>query len=137
MVNKSNLVELKYLSKAKEGMNASTLADIIDISKFLNEPNGITGMLFFDYGYFGQIIEGNRSAIEETWSRIKKDSRHCKIEFFGITEIQDRRFPKWSMNLFDAPGFATAFPQFAELIKKMHDSDGENIRILKLLWQKV
>jgi len=137
MMNKLDLVELKYLSKAKEGMNASALADIIDISKFLNEPNGITGMLFFDHGYFGQILEGNRSAIEETWSRIKNDNRHFNIEVRGITEIQDRRFPKWSMNLFDAQEFAIAFPQFAELIKKMHDSDGENIRILKLLWQKV
>jgi len=136
-MNKTDLVELKYLSEAEGGINVWSLTDIVNSSVSSNHQNGITGILFFDHGYFGQIIEGPRSAVEETWSRIKNDSRHHTIELFMINEIQERRFPKWSMKLFDAEGFSAAFPQFAELIKKMDDPYADMLRMMKSLWQKV
>ncbi len=136
-MNKSDLVELKYLSRAHEALNFSTLAAITDVSRARNEPSGITGILFFDHGYYGQILEGERVVVEEKWSRIKNDARHYDIELLGIKEIRNRRFPNWSMKLFNAQEFKGAFPQFSELISKMDDPDAENIRILKLLWQKI
>lgn len=136
-MSKSDLVELKYLSRAQEATHVSVLAEIIDVSKAQNELNGITGILFFDHGYYGQILEGERVLVEGKWSRIKNDARHSDIELLGITEIQERRFQKWSMKLFDAKEFKKAFPKFAELISKMDDPDAENIRILKLIWQNI
>lgn len=136
-MSKSDLVELKYLSRAQEATHVSVLAEIIDVSKAQNELNGITGILFFDHGYYGQILEGERVLVEGKWSRIKNDARHSDIELLGITEIQERRFQKWSMKLFDAQEFKKAFPKFAELISKMDDPDAENIRILKLIWQNI
>jgi len=136
-MNKSDLVELKYLSEAEGDINVWGLTDIVHDSTTSNAQHGITGILFFDHGYFGQILEGTRSAIEETWERIKIDTRHRGIELLGITEIQERRFPKWAMKLFDAKEFSESFPQFAEIVNKMDDPYVETLRMMKQLWQKV
>ncbi|MBU3620645.1 BLUF domain-containing protein [Polynucleobacter sp. CS-Odin-A6] len=136
-MNKSDLVELKYLSEAEGGINVWSLTDIVNASVASNDRLGITGILFFDHGYFGQILEGDRSAVEETWSRIQNDTRHHNVELLGITEIQERRFPKWSMKLFDAKEFSEAFPQFAEQVNRMDDPYAEILRMMKQLWQKV
>lgn len=136
-MNKSDLVELKYLSVAEEGINVRSLTDIMNVSVASNDQHGLTGILFFDHGYFGQILEGERGAVEETWSRIKNDTRHHDIELLGIAEIQERRFPKWSMKLFDAKEFSEDFPRYTELINKLDDPYAETLRMMKALWQKV
>ena len=136
-MNKSDLVELKYLSEAKTAMNIWDLAAILDVSANSNKRRSVTGILLYDKGYFGQILEGTRSAVEETWGRIKNDSRHHNIELLGVTEIKKRRFPEWSMRLFDAQEFSVAFPQFAELIVKIEDPDAKNLQALRSLWREV
>lgn len=136
-MQKSDLVELKYISEAEPSMNLWGLTSIIDVAITLNTQNSVTGILFFDKGYFGQVLEGTRSAVEETWRRIKKDSRHSNIELLGITEIEKRRFPNWSMKMFNAQEFSVAFPQFAELLAKINDSDLKTLETLKLLWRGV
>lgn len=118
-MNKSDLVELKYLSEAQDAMNIWGLTGIVDISIASNKLHSITGILFFDQGYFGQILEGTRSAVEETWTRIQNDPRHHKIELLGIAEIKERRFPNWSMKLFDAQEFSVTFPSLLNSLPKL------------------
>ena len=136
-MNKSDLVELKYLSDAEGSINVWSLTDIVNVSTSSNDRHGITGILFFDHGHFGQILEGPRGVVEETWGRIQIDTRHHNIELLGITDIQERRFLKWSMKLFDAQEFSGAFPQFSELVHQMDDPHAETLRMMKALWQKV
>ncbi len=132
-MHKTDLVELKYLSEAETAMNVWGLTSIIDSSTAKNKLHSITGILFFDHGYFGQIIEGSRSAVEETWGRIQKDSRHHGIDLLSITEINERRFPQWSMKLFDTQEFAVFFPQFAELLAKIDNSNMKTLDVLRSL----
>jgi hypothetical protein len=133
----SDLVELKYLSEAEATMNIWGLTAIVDVAITENKLHSITGILFFEQGYFGQILEGTRGAVEETWSRIQQDTRHYNIELLGIDEIETRRFPEWSMKLFDANEFAVFFPQFSDLIAKMDEPNMKTLEVLKSLWQKV
>lgn len=137
MNDNSALVQLKYLSVISAGTHISDLIEIIDVSITRNAQNQITGILFFDYGYFGQIIEGPRAVVEETWNRIKADPRHFDVEMLGITEIQARRFPKWSTKLFDTHSFALEFPRFAVLIGTMVDSSAESLRVLRAIWKDI
>jgi hypothetical protein len=137
MINQSDLVELKYISEAIGVINISDLIAIVDVSITTNELHGITGILFFDKGYFGQILEGHRNAVEETWSRVKNDKRHQNLKLLGISKIQTRRFPKWSMKLFDAQEFAMSFPQISKLIATIADQDAETLRMMRSLWQEV
>jgi len=133
----SDLVELRYLSEAETSINVWGLTSIIDVSVAWNKSHDLTGILFFEQGYFGQIIEGPRTEIENLWDRIKNDSRHHSIELLGITEIEARRFPKWSMKLFDAQEFSETFPRFAELLAKIDNPDKKTLEVLKSLWQEV
>jgi hypothetical protein len=91
-MHQSDLVELKYLSEAKTAMNVWDLTAIVDTSATSNKLHSVTGILFFDQGYFGQILEGSRSAVIETWGRIQKDPRHYNIELLGIKDVGERRF---------------------------------------------
>ena len=134
-MHKSDLVELKYLSEAEINLNIWGLTAIVDISIASNKLHSITGILYFDQGYFGQILEGTKSAVEEAWGRIQKDSRHHNIELLGITEIEERRFPKWSMKLFDTEEFSITFPQFAELYTNINDPHVRSLQSLRSLWQ--
>jgi hypothetical protein len=136
-MNKLDLVELRYLSEAKANMNIWDLPAIVDVAVTSNKLNSITGILFFDQGYFGQILEGTRGAVEETWGRIQKDSRHHNIQLLGITEIEERRFSKWSMKLFDTQEFSAIYPQYAELIARIDNHNLKALEVIRSLWQVV
>lgn len=136
-MNKSKLVELKYQSLAAHDLGILDLTKIIDVAIATNTRLGITGVLFFDKGHFGQILEGKREDVEEVWSKIQKDPRHFNIEFLGISEIEERRFPNWAMKLFDVQEFSLAFPSFSDVVDKMADQDLEALRTLGKLWSKL
>lgn len=133
----TDLVELKYLSEAGTAMNFWDLTAIVNFSVSSSNLNCVTGVLFFDQGYFGQILEGTRNAVEETWGRIQKDSRHYNIRLLGIRKIEERRFPQWSMKLFNAQESEVVFPQFAELIAKIDNPGTKTLEVLKSLWRDV
>ena len=133
-MSESNLVELKYISRARQDLKLPGLSAIISTSTYLNGKNNITGVIFFDYGCFGQIIEGSRTDVENTWSKIKEDPRHYEIELVAVKDIPKRRFPKWSMKMFNTEEFKAAFPQFSASINKMSNPLDENYRSIKSLW---
>lgn len=137
MIDKSAVVQLKYLSVTSASTHISDLIKIIEVAIPVNAKNQISGILFFDQGYFGQIIEGPKAAVDETWNRIKDDKRHTNVELLGIQDIQQRQFPKWSMKLFDGQAFAVEFPKFAELITLMVDPSAETLRVLRVIWQEI
>ena len=134
-MHESDLVELKYISEAGPNISLRSLTSIIDVTITLNTLRSVTGNLFFDKGYFGQILEGSRSEIEEIWGRIKKDPRHSNIKLIGITEIEERRFPGSSISLFKADEFSEAFPEFAKILAKIDEPDLKNLETMKLLWR--
>lgn len=128
------MIELKYISKASSKLKLSGLPAIMSVSTTWNEENNISGVLFFDHGYFGQVLEGSSTDVENTWSRIQKDPRHYEIELIGIKPIQKRRFPNWSMKLFNSEEFKDTFPKFSELVAEMTNSTNENVRSLRKIW---
>jgi hypothetical protein len=134
MTDEPELVALKYLSEARADTHVSDLIEIVDAATRLNALHQITGILFFDQGHYGQILEGPRKAVEETWARIQSDKRHHTIELLGINQIQTRQFPKWSMKLFDSQEFAVEFPKYADLIAQAVDPTAEMLRVMRSMW---
>jgi hypothetical protein len=118
-MSQTNLVELKYISKARKEMNVFVLADIVSNSITFNSKNRITGIIFFDYGYFGQILEGELTNVEILWEKIKKDNRYHEIELLGTQDIQNRRFPNWSMKIFNTEEFRIESSEFSILVDNM------------------
>ncbi|MGL4636075.1 MAG: BLUF domain-containing protein [Beijerinckiaceae bacterium] len=90
------LIQLCYCSKAT-GDIASTHAEIMYRASSRNKQNGITGCLAYCCNWFIQVIEGEQAVVEETFERIKNDSRHSDIRLMGRREIRGRSFPDWNM----------------------------------------
>ena len=133
MNKKTDLVQLRYRSEAANDMGILGLIQILDVSVISNKRQDITGVLFFEKGYFGQILEGPREAVEALWAKIIRDPRHHNIALLGVAEILERRFPQWALKLFDGQEFAGYLPQFSDVIGTVHESDGETLGTMRSL----
>jgi hypothetical protein len=86
-----------YASRAAAAVDQDTLLAILRKSKSDNAALGITGVLCFSEGIFLQVLEGGRSAVNQIYNRIVRDSRHTQVELLLYEEIGERRFAGWSM----------------------------------------
>ena len=91
------LVQLVYISKARENLNDSDIKDILSLSKENNGKQGITGLLSFNHNYFLQCLEGSRSAVNDVYQRILNDPRHTDAVILSYETIDYRYFGSWSM----------------------------------------
>jgi hypothetical protein len=93
------LVQLSYCSKMAIRPDAIdfNLAQLLDYASARNKLSHITGCLAWCGNWFIQIIEGEPAAVEETFSRIAKDSRHHDIKVLARRDIRGRSFPDWNM----------------------------------------
>jgi hypothetical protein len=81
---------------------ASALASILAKSQANNQRVGVTGALMFNSGCFAQVLEGARSAVEETFERIQQDSRHGEVSLLAFEPAPARAFGNWSMGFVGA-----------------------------------
>jgi hypothetical protein len=129
-----NLVSLSYTSEDTGNSNYTDLSKMMAVALVNNKKNNVTGVVFYDFGLFGQVLEGDRQDVEYTWEKIKKDTRHHKINLLGIKKIQQRQYPDWAMKMFDTAEFKKTFPQFTELLVSMNNPSDKNYRSIKSLW---
>lgn len=97
------LFRLAYYStnliKKSKTPNRSELRNIVLSAGTNNRKLGVTGGLMFNRDYFGQVLEGDRSAVSELFCRIARDPRHRSIVIMEATVVQQRVFERWSMGL--------------------------------------
>jgi hypothetical protein len=86
------------LANGKGGAFAA-LADIMDASKRNNRPAGITGALIVDHLWFLQMLEGERTAVWNTFKRLDDDERHANVVLCEMREVETRLFANWWMGL--------------------------------------
>lgn len=95
------LTRVVYLSsnsldlKPEEMIDA--LNEILSVSQRNNQEAGISGALIFNNGFFGQILEGPESAVEDTFERIQNDERHHNVSLLDARPIEELSFKNWSM----------------------------------------
>ena len=96
-----SLFRILYCSHNLTGETGSeertALEEILQSARANNRECGITGALLFSTGYFAQVLEGPRLAIEHTFERIQRDRRHGQVTVLDCTDIGARDFPSWSM----------------------------------------
>lgn len=54
-------------------------------------------MLLYTEGGFFQVLEGDAADVDDTYSRIERDRRHCKITLINRESIAAREFSQWTM----------------------------------------
>ena len=94
-----DLVSLSYVSDATEEFGILALMQLVDKASRRNKSLNVTGVLSFDNGRFGQIIEGKPKDVELLWEAIQRDPRHTNVVSLGMKRINSRRFANWSMRL--------------------------------------
>jgi blue light- and temperature-responsive anti-repressor len=97
----SQLFRLVYYSRNLIPGSANDVVaevrQILATSRRNNATCGVTGALMFNSGCFAQVLEGSRQAIEQTFERIQRDSRHNQVTVLEYGKIDRAAFPAWSM----------------------------------------
>jgi len=93
------LVRLLYASRAVEPHNTEATDAILAQSRTHNPASGITGILCYGGGIFLQALEGGRSAVNELYGHIQRDTRHKDVVLLSYDEISERNFGSWTMGL--------------------------------------
>ena len=98
------LCSLVYKSHCKGLANWDLVNSILASSSRNNPENDITGVLVATETHFLQILEGEFEALNATFERIARDTRHDTVQLISFTEIEERQFADWAMHgigLFD------------------------------------
>ena len=91
------LVRLLYVSRAADTLTPAMIDGIIAQSRKNNPDAGITGLLCHSGNVFMQVLEGGRAAVNATFARIVRDTRHSDVQLLLYEEIAERRFAGWTM----------------------------------------
>jgi hypothetical protein len=93
----ADLWHLIYVSTATASYDVAALDKMLESAARHNAPQHITGMLLYAGGNFMQVLEGEKDAVDETYGRIARDSRHTDLHIVENERIAERSFSKWSM----------------------------------------
>jgi len=91
--------QLVYISQAVRKMSADELIAIHKTAKSNNELIDVTGSLFYNGGWFLQVLEGPIETINKLFHKIEKDSRHKNSRILYNEPAKFRTFTRWSMNM--------------------------------------
>lgn len=91
--------QLVYVSQATRKMSPADLAAIQDTAKNNNAPLDVTGSLFYNGGWFLQVLEGPVSTLDKLYQKIELDPRHKNSRVLYNEPAKFRTFPRWSMNM--------------------------------------
>jgi hypothetical protein len=91
------MYQLAYISTFGLDVGPQDISQILERSRANNKRKGITGLLIADGIRFLQILEGERLDVEETFTRIGKDTRHFGVFKLAESEIVSRGFGAWDM----------------------------------------
>ncbi len=90
-------IRMLYVSRAVGPVTTTVTASILATARSYNPAHAITGVLCQGDGLFLQMLEGERSAVNQLYGRILVDRRHKDVELLLLEEITQRRFSNWSM----------------------------------------
>jgi hypothetical protein len=89
--------QLLYVSNTMPAVPSAMLDDILAASRRRNAAAGITGLLLYMDGAFLQVLEGDASAVDDTYARIRADPRHWEARILLEQQTTVRAFGQWSM----------------------------------------
>lgn len=110
------LVRLVYASTATFPPNLGggvevEVGRILAVSRRNNRQRDIGGMLYYGNGYFFQVLEGPRDAVNGAYTRIATDPRHREVHILSVRNIDARLFDDWTMK------YLPAQPAITELLR--------------------
>ena len=89
--------QVLYVSSGVKKFTDAEIDEILDKARQHNSENGVTGVLFYLEGNFLQLLEGENTALADTYARIKSDTRHRGLTQVLDETVDERSFPEWTM----------------------------------------
>lgn len=129
-----------YISTAAAGFHADDLPELLAQSRTSNGESDLTGMLLYREGRFLQALEGPEDTVRAVMGTIAADPRHEHIQMLAEEQIENRRFPGWSMGYAPADDVAGEnLPGFTDFLSQPRDDvQGDSSRAALLLdWFRV
>jgi hypothetical protein len=114
------LIELSYVSQATHEMGMLGLMNLLEDAVHKNTRAKVTGILFYDSGIFGQILEGYPRQLSFIWDSITADHRHNNIEVLAVAPLQERRFSSWAMKFYGSDEISKYVPEL-----RVHFKEGD------------
>jgi hypothetical protein len=105
------MVHIIYMSSAVVPFSPAELQSLLGTSRRNNAALGITGILLYKDGNFLQVLEGEKTAVDQLYAKIALDRRHHGVMTFFREEITEREFPGWSMAFRDLSAEAENSPE--------------------------
>ena len=96
---KMSLNQLVYISQAVRKMSAEELNSILETAKVNNARIDVTGSLFYNGGWFLQVLEGAPDTLAKLYHKIEGDPRHKNSRVLYNEVAKFRTFPRWTMNM--------------------------------------
>lgn len=92
---------LVYKSTANPNLTREDLSRILETARNFNEVNAISGCLIYYNHKFLQILEGDKTLVDNLFFKIKQDNRNFDVTLMFEGFITERTFKKWSMAYID------------------------------------
>ena len=91
--------QLVYVSQAVRKMSEEDLRSIHATARANNEHIDVTGSLFYNGGWFLQVLEGPAATLSKLYAKIELDPRHKNSRVLYNEPASFRTFPRWNMNM--------------------------------------
>ena len=95
------MISLVYVSAARIKFDGERLTELLAQCRRNNSKRRITGALLYAGGNFMQALEGDASAVDQLFDKVKQDSRHGGVTQIYRATIEARQFDNWAMGLAD------------------------------------
>ena len=113
------LLSIVYISSAVSPFSDEALAELLEKSRSNNSASQLTGMLLYRDGQFMQALEGDDAAVRSVYAIVSADPRHDGVRTLLEEQIDERRFPEWSMGfraltesgIREIPGYSSFFQE--------------------------
>ncbi len=94
-----SLHQLVYLSQSTRKLSKEELLALWKQAKDNNATIDVTGSLFYNGGWFMQVLEGSDTTLTALYDKITKDPRHHDTRLLYKEPAAYRTFVRWSMNM--------------------------------------
>lgn len=91
------MLQLVYISTAREPITPARCEDILAISRRNNRAWDISGLLVAGRKRFLQALEGPEAEVRATFERIAADQRHFACVILSERHVDARQFGDWAM----------------------------------------
>lgn len=98
--SQTSLYFLLYVSYATQKFSLEELESLWKMSARKNVSLGLTGMLLYMNNRFIQVIEGEKSRVQQLYERISSDKRHRDTMVILEGILEEKNFKNWSMGFY-------------------------------------